>query len=82
MKIQHFNRMKLALRFSFCATLLLMTQGAFGQLTNNQPPVVTWISPANGETFLPGATISLIARVDTNNAFSFIEFLRLPRTKR
>ena len=65
----------MALRFSFWTTLLLMmTQGAFGQLTNNQPLVVTWISPANGATFQPGATISLVARVDTNSALSFVEF--------
>jgi hypothetical protein len=32
--------MKVVLRFPFWTTLLLMiTQGAFGQLTNNQPPL-------------------------------------------
>jgi hypothetical protein len=58
----------MALLFSFWTTLLLMTQGAFGQLMQSQPPVVTWISPPNGATFQPGATISLIAIVASYDA--------------
>ena len=40
----------------------------------NPPLTVNWLSPANGATFQPGATISLRARPDTNRAISVVEF--------
>src|SRR5207244_2893593 len=49
--------------------------GAFGE------PMVTWISPPNGATFQPGATISLRARPDTNSAVSFVEFFAASTTQ-